>query len=187
MEVASANADIAKTERETELKRQQIELRERELDALVRKQADADKYAAEKKAEAELVARQKKAEAERYEIEQAAEAMKKRADAAKYAALAEAEGIAAKGKAEAEAIEKKAEAQKKMGEASIIDMVLQTLPAMTEAAAKPLANVDSITMYGEGNGNKLVGDVMKTTNQVMEGLKANGIDIKDIISKALNN
>ena len=187
MEVASANADIAKTERETELKRQQIELRERELDALVRKQADADKYAAEKKAEAELVARQKKAEAERYEIEQAAEAMKKRADAVKYAALAEAEGIAAKGKAEAEAIEKKAEAQKKMGEASIIDMVLQTLPAMTEAAAKPLANVDSITMYGEGNGNKLVGDVMKTTNQVMEGLKANGIDIKDIISKALNN
>lgn len=187
MEVASANADIAKTERETELKRQQIELREKELDALVRKQADADKYAAEKNAEAELIARQKKAEAERYEIEQAAEAMKKRADATKYAALAEAEGIAAKGKAEAEAIEKKAEAQKKMGEASIIDMVLQTLPAMTEAAAKPLANVDSITMYGEGNGNKLVGDVMKTTNQVMEGLKANGIDIKDIISKALNN
>ena len=46
MEVASANADIAKTERETELKRQQIELREKELDALVRKQADADKYAA---------------------------------------------------------------------------------------------------------------------------------------------
>lgn len=187
MEVASANADIAKTERETELKRQQIELREKELDALVRKQADADKYAAEKNAEAELIARQKKAEAERYEIEQAAEAMKKKADAAKYAALAEAEGIAAKGKAEAEAIEKKAEAQKKMGDASIIDMVLQTLPAMTEAAAKPLANVDSITMYGEGNSNKLVGDVMKTTNQIMEGLKANGIDIKDIISKTLNN
>ena len=186
MEVASANADIARTERETELKRQQIELREKELDALVRKQADADKYAAEKKAEAELVARQKKAEAERYEIEQAAEAMKKKADAAKYAALAEAEGIAAKGKAEAEAIEKKAEAQKKMGEASIIDMVLQTLPAMTEAAAAPLANVDNITMYGEGNANKLVGDVMKTTNQVMEGLKANGIDIKNIISNALN-
>ena len=45
MEVASANADIARTERETELKRQQIELREKELDALVRKQADAAKYA----------------------------------------------------------------------------------------------------------------------------------------------
>ena len=186
MEVAAANADIARTERETELKRQQIELKERELDALVRKQADAEKYAAEKKAEAELITRQKKAEAERYEKEQEAEAMKAQADASKYAAMAEAEGIAAKGRAEAEAIEKKAEAQKLMGEASVVDMILQTLPKMTEAAAAPLANVDTLTMYGEGNGSKLVGDVMKTTNQIMEGLAANGINVIDIINKAMN-
>lgn len=186
MEVAAANANIAKAERETELKRQQIELKERELDALVRKQADAEKYAAEKKAEAELITRQKKAEAERYEKEQEAEAMKAQADAAKYAAMAEAEGIAAKGRAEAEAIEKKAEAQKLMGEASVVDMILQTLPKMTEAAAAPLANVDTLTMYGEGNSSKLVGDVMKTTNQVMEGLAANGINVIDIINKAMN-
>lgn len=186
MEVAAANANIAKAERETELKRQQIELKERELDALVRKQADAEKYAAEKKAEAELITRQKKAEAERYEKEQEAEAMKAQADASKYAAMAEAEGIAAKGRAEAEAIEKKAEAQKLMGEASVVDMILQTLPKMTEAAAAPLANVDTLTMYGEGNSSKLVGDVMKTTNQVMEGLAANGINVIDIINKAMN-
>ena len=188
MEVASANADIAKTERETELKRQQIELREKELDALVRKQADADKYAAEKKAEAELVARQKKAEAERYEIEQAAEAMKKKADAAKYAALAEAEGIAAKGKAEAEAIEKKAEAQKKMSDASIIDMALSALPEMIANAAAPLNNIDKITLYGNGNSTKLIGDVMNSTNQVIEGVKeATGLDISAMIASYLNN
>ena len=35
----------------------------------------------------------------------------------------EAEGIRAKGLAEAEAIEKKADAQKRMGEASILEMV----------------------------------------------------------------
>ena len=185
MEVAAANANIAKAERETELKRQQIELKERELDALVRKQADAEKYAAEKKAEAELITRQKKAEAERYEKEQEAEAMKAQADAAKYAAMAEAEGIAAKGRAEAEAIEKKAEAQKLMGEASIVDMILQTLPEMTAAAAAPLANVDTMNLYGEGNGGKVVGDVMKITNQVMEGLAANGINVIDIINKAM--
>ncbi|MBE6148306.1 MAG: flotillin family protein [Firmicutes bacterium] len=185
MEVAAANANIAKAERETELKRQQIELKERELDALVRKQADAEKYAAEKKAEAELITRQKKAEAERYEKEQEAEAMKAQADAAKYAAMAEAEGIAAKGRAEAEAIEKKAEAQKLMGEASVVDMILQTLPEMTAAAAAPLANVDTMNLYGEGNGGKVVGDVMKITNQVMEGLAANGINVIDIINKAM--
>ena len=188
MEVASANADIARTERETELKRQQIELREKELDALVRKQADADKYAAEKKAEAELVARQKKAEAERYEIEQAAEAMKKKADAAKYAALAEAEGIAAKGKAEAEAIEKKAEAQKKMSDASIIDMALSALPEMIANAAAPLNNIDKITLYGNGNSTKLIGDVMNSTNQVIEGVKeATALDMSAMIASYLNN
>ena len=185
-EVAAANADIARTERETELKRQQIELKERELDALVRKQADAEKYAAEKKAEAELITRKKKAEAERYTREQEAEAMKAQADAAKYAAMAEAEGIAAKGAAEAEAILKKAEAQKQMGEASVIDMILQTLPKMTEAAAAPLSNIDNLTMYGEGNGSKMVGDVMKITNQVMEGLSANGINVVDILNRAMN-
>ena len=44
------NAEIAKTERMTELKEREVALKERELDALVRKQADAEKYAAEVKA-----------------------------------------------------------------------------------------------------------------------------------------
>lgn len=81
-EVAETDANIARAEREAELKQKQIELREYELDALVRKQADAEKYQAEKQAESALVARQRKAEAERYEQEQAAEAQKKAAEAA---------------------------------------------------------------------------------------------------------
>ena len=197
--VAATNADIAKAERESELKKQQIELKERELDALVRKQADADKYAAEKKAEADLVARQKKAEADRYEQEQKAEAekfaalqraeaAKAEADAIKYKAMAEAEGIAAVGAAEAEAIDKKAEAQKKMGEASILEMYFDMLPKAVANAAAPLTNVDSITMYGEGNSTKMVGDVMKSTNQVMEAIQgATGIDLSTVISSYLGS
>ena len=191
--VAATNADIAKAEREAELKKQQIELKERELDALVRKQADADKYAAEKKAEADLVARQKKAEADRYEQEQKAEAekfaalqraeaAKAEADAIKYKAMAEAEGIAAVGAAEAEAIDKKAEAQKKMGEASILEMYFDMLPKAVANAAAPLTNVDSITMYGDSNSSKMVGDVMTTTNQIIEGLSKNGIDLKAMLN-----
>ena len=197
--VAATNADIAKAEREAELKKQQIELKERELDALVRKQADADKYAAEKKAEADLVARQKKAEADRYEQEQKAEAekfaalqraeaAKAEADAIKYKAMAEAEGIAAVGAAEAEAIDKKAEAQKKMGEASILEMYFDMLPKAVANAAAPLTNVDSITMYGEGNSTKMVGDVMKSTNQIMEAIQgATGIDLSTVISSYLGS
>ena len=191
--VAATNADIAKAEREAELKKQQIELKERELDALVRKQADADKYAAEKKAEADLVARQKKAEADRYEQEQKAEAekfaalqraeaAKAEADAIKYKAMAEAEGIAAVGAAEAEAIDKKAEAQKKMGEASILEMYFDMLPKAVANAAAPLTNVDNITMYGDSNASKMVGDVMMTTNQIIEGLSKNGIDLKAMLN-----
>lgn len=197
--VAATNADIAKAEREAELKKQQIELKERELDALVRKQADADKYAAEKKAEADLVARQKKAEADRYEQEQKAEAekfaalqraeaAKAEADAIKYKAMAEAEGIAAVGAAEAEAIDKKAEAQKKMGEASILEMYFDMLPKAVANAAAPLTSVDSITMYGEGNSAKMVGDVMKSTNQIMEAIQgATGIDLSTVISSYLGS
>lgn len=196
-DVAAMNADIARAEREAELKKQEIELKERELDALVRKQADADRYALEQKVAAEFVARQKKAEAERYdmeqkaaaarfEMEQRAEAQKIKAEADKIAAFAQAEGIAAVGKAEAEAIELRAEAQKKMGEASVLEMYFQMLPNAVASAAAPLENVGNITMYGDGNQSKLVGDVMKTVNQVTEGMKANGIDIASLIAGALS-
>lgn len=182
-EVASTNANIAKAEREAELKQKQIELKEYELDALVRKQADADKYAAEKEAEADLVSRQKAAEAKAYEVEMEAKAAKAKADASRYAKEQEAAGIAAVGQAKANATEKMAEAQKKMGEASILEMYLGALPEIVANAAAPLTNVDKITLYGEGNQAKLVGDVMKTSNQILEGLKeSTGIDISQIIA-----
>lgn len=207
-DVAETEANIAKAQKEAELKQKQIELKEYELTALVRKQADADKYAKEKDAEAKMIQQQRDAEARAYEqvkkseaakraTELEAEARKLQADADKYAALAEAEAIRARGEAEAEAIrmrgeaeaigiEKKAEAQKKMGEASVIEMIMTALPEMTAAAAAPLANVDNITMYGNDNSTRLVKEVTGITNQVMAGLKENGIDIYDIIAKALN-
>lgn len=184
-ETASVNADIARTERETELKRQEIELKERELDALVRKQADAEKYAAEKKAEADLIKRQRDAEAKAYEIKQQAEALKVKAEAEKEAALLQADGIRAVGAAEAEAIEKKAEAQKKMGSASVLEMAFNMLPQMTASAAAPLEKVNNITIYGDGGGEKIVKDVTNITSQVINGLAENGIDIKGLLMKAL--
>ena len=187
------------------MKQREIELKEYELTALVRKQADAEKYKAEKDAEAKLAAAQRDAEAEKYEREQKAEAdlmvaqknaeaRKAEADANRYAAEAEAAAIEAKGKAEAEAIrlkgeaeaigiEKKAEAQKKMGEASVIEMIMSALPQMTAAASAPLANVDSITMYGDNNSSKMVGDITTTLSKVMSGVKdSTGIDLSSLIA-----
>lgn len=184
-EVAATNANIAKAEREAELKQKQIQLKEYELDALVRKQAEADKFAAEKQAEADLIRRQKEAEARAYEAIKNAEAKKAQADADRYAAEQQAAGIQAVGAAEAAAIEAKAEAQKKMGEASIIEMYFKALPDVVASAAAPLAKVDKIVQYGDGNSTKLVKDVMTSANQIMEAMADSGIDIKDMLTSAL--
>lgn len=183
IEITSANADIAKREKEAELAEREIALAEKRLDAEVKKTADAEKYRAEQEAEAELISRQREADAKRYEAEQAALARKAEADALKYAMEQEAAGIRAKGLAEAEAIEKKAQAQKIMGEASILEMYLQALPEVVKNAAMPLTKTDKIVMYGEGNSAKIVGDVMKTTSQITEGVKeATGIDLTAVLS-----
>lgn len=185
-DVAATDANIAKAEREAALKQKQIELKEYELDALVRKQADADKYKAEKEAEAALIRRQKEAEAKRFEMEQQALAVKAKAEADRYAAEQQAAGIMAVGEAEAAAIEKKAEAQKKMGDASIIDMTLQKLPEMMACAAAPMEKAGNITIYGNDGGTKIVRDVTNMTTQVMSALRDSGIDIQSILMNALN-
>lgn len=183
IEITRANADIARREKEAELAEKEIAIKDRQLDAEVRKQADAMKYQAEKEAEADLIRRQREADAKRYEAQREAEARKAEADAARYAMEQEAEGIRAKGLAEAEAIEKKAEAQRKMGEASILEMYLAALPEVVKNAAAPLAQTDRIVMYGDGNSTKLIRDVMNSSNQIVEGLKeSTGIDLAGIIA-----
>ena len=183
IEIAKTNADIARREKEAELAEKEIALKERKLDAEIKKQADAMKYQSEKQAEAELIKRQREADARQYEAIRAAEAKKAEAEALRYAMEQEAEGIRAKGLAEAEAIEKKAEAQKKMGEASVLEMYLNALPEVVKNAASPLAQTDKIVMYGDGNSTKLVRDVMSSSNQIIEGVKeSTGIDITSLIA-----
>lgn len=198
LDVAQTNAQIAQAEREVELKNQQISLKEKELDALVRKQADADLYAAQCAAEAELIRRQRDADAQAYELMKQAEARKAMADAEKYAAeqeaagiaakyAAEAEGIRAKGLAEAEGIDRKAEAQRKMGEASILEMYFNMVPNAIAAAANPVSNIDKLVLYGEGAQTKLISDIMNTSTQVIEAIKeSTGIDPTIIITDYLN-
>lgn len=183
IEIAKTTADIARREKEAELAEKDIAIKERQLEANIKKQADAMKYQSEKEAEAELVKRQREADAKKYEALQAAEAKKAEAEALRYAMEQEAAGIRAKGLAEAEAIEKKAEAQKKMGEASVLEMYLNALPEVVKNAAAPLTRTDKIVMYGDGNSTKVVRDVMNSANQIMEGVKeSTGIDLSGLIA-----
>ncbi len=183
IEITRANADIARREKEAEIAEKEIAIKEKKLDAEIRKQADAMKYQTEKEAEAMLIKRQKEAEAQKFEAIQIAEAKKAQAEAVRFEMEQEAEGIRAKGLAEAEAIEKKAEAQKKMGEASVLEMYLKALPDVVRNAAMPLSQTEKIIMYGDGNSSKLVKDVMSSANQIMEGIKeSTGIDLSKLIS-----
>ena len=200
IEITKADADIARKEKEAIIADREIALQEKKLDAEIRKQADALKYQTEKEAEAQLIKRQRDADAKKYEMAQQAEALRIEAEAHKfqveqqaagrraeaeamrYYMEQEAEGIRARGVAEAEAIERKAEAQKRMGEASVLEMYLTALPEVVKNAAAPLSQTEKIVMYGDGNSSKLVRDVMLSASQVLEGIKeSTGLDIKDLI------
>ncbi len=219
IEITTANANIARQEKEVELETQKIAIQERRLDAEVRKQAEAKKFEQQQRADADLYTRQKEAEAKKYEdiqnaeaelavqqrdaealyyrAEQEAKAQRAKAEAAKYAAEQEAEGIRAKGIAEAEAVrakalaeaeglDKKAEAMQKMQEAAILQMYFEKLPDIAKAVAEPLSNIDSITMYGDGNTAKMVEDITTSTTQISNGLlDGMGISLKDLVGGVL--
>ena len=121
-EIKTADANLARQEKEIELKEREVAIKEKALEATVKKEAEAEKYAAQqradarlyetqRKSEAELFERQKKAEAEKFEAEQEAEAKKALADAVKAQGIAEAEAAREKGIAEAEAARAKGEAE----------------------------------------------------------------------------
>ena len=74
LEITTANANIAKQEKEVEIRRKEVEVQEQTLDAQIKKQAEADKYAALQKADADLYTRQKEAEAMAFELQKQAEA-----------------------------------------------------------------------------------------------------------------
>lgn len=179
IEIASANADIARAERTAELKAKEVDVTKQTLDAEIRAQADAKRYAAEQEAEAELFRRTKEAEAKKIERQHEAEGIRAVGEA-------EAEAIRLKALAEAEGIDRKAEAMKKYGEAAVIEMIMSALPEIAKNVAEPLSKVDKITMYGEGNSAKLLSDIVNGTTQVTEGISAGmGIDIKSLILGAL--
>ena len=186
IEITTSNANIAKQEREIELKEKEALVKEKELDATVKRQADAERYKVQQESDASLYQRQKQAEAKKYEETQEAEARKIQAEAAKYTREQEAAGIAAVGKAEAEALEKKAEAMKKYGQAAMMEMIVKALPEMAREIAEPLKAIDKVTIIDGGEGNSGVsqmgGYVPAILAKTMESVKeATGIDLGEIM------
>jgi flotillin len=147
---------------------QEMQRRERELEATVRRPAEAEKYRLEKIAEANR---------NRVILEAEAEAESKR-----IRGEAEAYAISAKAKAEADIMAKKAEAWKEYREAAMVDMLLETLPKVAAEVAAPLSQAKKITMVSTGTGEvgaaKLTNEVLQIVNKVPELVKSiTGVDI----------
>ena len=196
IEVTAANADIAKQEREVELRAREVEVTEKTLEAEVKKKAEAQKYAAQQKADADLYERQKNAEAETYEAVKEAEAKKAEAEAQRFAMEQEAEGIRAKGQAQADAIraqalaeaegmERKADAYQRYNKAALAEMMIKVLPEVAGKIAEPLAQIDKITIIGGGESSGMdavASNVPLVMKRMFESMKdATGIDLGEIM------
>ena len=195
IEAASVDAEIARSAREIELREKEAEVKERTLNAEIRKQADAARYQKEQEAEADLFRRTKEAEAKKVEAEREAQVIQMRgdaeaaivkakaeaeADAIRVQGLAKAEAARAEGLAEAEAIRAKAEAMKEYGKAATLEMLIGILPEVAKSVAEPMSRIDKVTVF-DGGVSSLAGNVPIAMAKVFETMKAaTGVDLLEI-------
>lgn len=148
------------------------------------------------KANADIAASEKAIDLKAKEAEVKEKALdaeiKKKAEADRYKAQQEADAKLYQLKKEAEADrfqrEQEAEAMKKYGEAAVLEMYFKALPEVVKNAAAPLSSVDKITMYGDGNSSRLVGDIIGSTTKITDGLtEATGVDIRTLLANFLGN
>ncbi|HAL18125.1 MAG TPA: flotillin family protein [Spirochaetaceae bacterium] len=198
--IATVNAEIARAEREADLKAREVTIKEKILEAEMQKKADAEKYEIEKHSDANKYKMEKASDAAKYEAAAQAEAelvkAQKEAEGIKAKAQAEAESIRlkgeaeafaikAKGEAEAESMQKKADAYKNYNKAAVAEMMIRVLPEMAERIAKPLSSISGISIYAGSTSDAVAGIsgnmpvVMKQVFDTMSS--ATGVDFADIL------
>lgn len=137
------------------IQEQEIIRKQKELEATIKKPAEAERYRLEKLAEANRKKIIMEAEAE--------------AEAIRLKGEAEAEAIKAKAIAESETLAKKADAFKLYENAAKIEMMLQVLPKIACEIADPLSQVNKIVMVsntGEVGASKLTGEVLDIVEKI---------------------
>lgn len=181
---AEARREVVLTE--TEVAELVAKRRDKELDAEIRRTADAQRYAAEQAAEAQRyrvkaeaeAARDRRlleAEAERANLEAVAGG---RAYEQREMGMARAEATRSVGAAEAEAMTQKAAAYKEYEEAAILELMISRLPDIARAVAEPISNVKEITIIDTEGANKLTrttANTMKQLDSVLESFTGSSL------------
>ncbi len=199
--------EVVEKQRRIEVQQQEIARREKELDATVRKPAEAEQYRVKTIADAKKYQLQVEAEGESEAIRKkgqgeadASKAMglataeviretgMSEAEASKAKGLAKAEVIKQQGLSEAEATAEKADAWKQYTQAAIIQQVIDALPEVAAAISAPLAKTDRIVVInsgGDGKGagtSKITEDVTNIVAQVPATIEAlTGINLLDAL------
>jgi len=177
--------EVVERQKQIQVQEQEIIRRERELDATVRRPAEAERDQLELIAEGHRRRQRVEAEAERYklvtvaegersriiaEAEAEAESIKLRgnadADAIRARGEADADATKAQGLAEAQAMVKKADAWKEYGQAAMIQQLFDSLPEVASAVAQPLAKTDSIVVISNGGAEGSGAGASKVTQDV---------------------
>uniref|UniRef100_A0A8B9SHX4 Flotillin n=1 Tax=Anas platyrhynchos TaxID=8839 RepID=A0A8B9SHX4_ANAPL len=127
IEEQRAQVLVVERAQQAQLQEHEIGRRERELEATVRKPAEAERYRLERLAEAER-------------------APWGLGRPLQVTGAARAAAVAARARAEAAQTEAKAEAFGQFREAAVVDMVLQRLPQVAEAVAQPLLGTRRVTL-----------------------------------------
>jgi flotillin len=196
--------ELQKKTIEIQLQEQEIKRREKELDATIRRAADAKRYETETLAEASRRRIEAEAEAEKSRLTRLAEGEKAKglaaaevtqaqglaqAEADRAKGLAEAAVREAQGLAEALAMEKKAEAWQKYNEAAIMQILAPILPEIARAVAEPLGKIDRITMVNTGGDDgvgvsKMTGEIAKVITQVPPVVESlTGVNMAGLVQK----
>ncbi|WP_333594549.1 flotillin family protein [Anaerospora hongkongensis] len=192
---AQKEVDRIRTIKETAIAEAEAEKREKQLIAEVVKPAEAAKQAQIIQADGDLQAEIKKAEARKRQLELEAEG-----EASKILSIgqAKAKAIQLEKEAEAAGVAALAESYKKMDEVGrtiqMIEKIGEVGPALVtsfagvvDAAARPLGNVEKITITDFGGTGTPITGLAKVAPQViaqmMEGFKGVGINPAQLLQK----
>lgn len=199
------NIEIVAKQRQIEVQLQEALRRERELEATVRKPAEAERFRVgtiaearrtqleqEAQGEAEAIRRRGQADADAAKAKGLAEAevIRQRglaeAEVIRQQGLAQAEVIQMQGLAEAEATLKKAASWREYTQAAVIQQLIDALPKMAEAVAQPLAKTERIVIISNGEGgagaSRITSDIAGIVAQVPPTLEAlTGLDLSQML------
>lgn len=210
MQISKAEeVKIQVVERENLISVQEREItrKERELEATIRKPAEAERFRLETIAEANRIQIEKQAtgtsQKERLEGTAQADVIRAKglaeaeiikakglseADAIRAKGLAQADVIKAEGLAQAEANRKKAESWQYYNQAAIAELLIAALPQIAEKIAQPLSKTDKITIISNGGdttgASKLtrdITDIIASLPPIVEGLT--GVQLTQILQK----